>query len=182
MPRRRLGETWYRSYSFSISTLDGGECSASRSGLRFSPGERTPCTHCTGRWEGHRAGLVKEVRGKFFRLCRRSNIDRLVFQHLARHCTDWATRLTKMWGILLEPAWQWGGYNSVENKTVRGTGQYTGVYMPSIRMGLCGWWPLNFQFHVRLLWTTRNVLKEMAKAIEGRPVIQAVHQNAHLCQ
>jgi hypothetical protein len=31
---------------------------------RFSPGERTPGTHCTGGWVGPRAGLDTETRGK----------------------------------------------------------------------------------------------------------------------
>jgi hypothetical protein len=31
---------------------------------RFSPGERTPGTHCTGGWVGPRAGLEAEARGK----------------------------------------------------------------------------------------------------------------------
>jgi hypothetical protein len=31
---------------------------------RFRPGERTPITHCTGGWVGHRAGLDTEARGK----------------------------------------------------------------------------------------------------------------------
>jgi hypothetical protein len=29
---------------------------------RFSPGERTPGTHCTGAWVGPRAGLDTEAR------------------------------------------------------------------------------------------------------------------------
>jgi hypothetical protein len=31
---------------------------------RFTPGERTPCTHCTGSWVGPRAGLDTDVRRK----------------------------------------------------------------------------------------------------------------------
>jgi hypothetical protein len=31
---------------------------------RFTPGERTPGTHCTGGWVGPRAGLDAEARGK----------------------------------------------------------------------------------------------------------------------
>jgi hypothetical protein len=31
---------------------------------RFSPGERTPGTHCTGGWVDPRAGLDTEARGK----------------------------------------------------------------------------------------------------------------------
>jgi hypothetical protein len=34
------------------------------SGQRFTTGERTPGTHCTGGWFGPRAGLGTEARGK----------------------------------------------------------------------------------------------------------------------
>jgi hypothetical protein len=88
-PRRRLGGEKYSSYSFSTSALDGGEWSASRLRPRFRPGERTPGTHCTGGWMGPR-----EARGKILCLCRGLNIDRPVVQRVARHYTDWATRLT----------------------------------------------------------------------------------------
>jgi hypothetical protein len=40
---------------------------------RFTPGERTPGTHCTGGWVGPRAGLDAEGRGKILCLCRGSN-------------------------------------------------------------------------------------------------------------
>jgi hypothetical protein len=33
---------------------------------RFTPGQRTPGTHCTGGWVGPRAGLDTEDRGKIF--------------------------------------------------------------------------------------------------------------------
>jgi hypothetical protein len=49
-----IGERRYSSYSFSTSALDGGEWSASRLSRAFTPGERTPGTHCTGGWSGHR--------------------------------------------------------------------------------------------------------------------------------
>jgi hypothetical protein len=42
--------------SFLISTLDGGEWSASRPG-RFITTERAPCTHWIGSWVGPRTGL-----------------------------------------------------------------------------------------------------------------------------
>jgi hypothetical protein len=67
-PATRHGGAWgerrYSSYSFSTSALDGGEWSASRPGRAFTPGERTPGTHCTGGWVGPRAGLDTEVRGE----------------------------------------------------------------------------------------------------------------------
>jgi hypothetical protein len=65
----------YNSYSF--STLDGREWSASRPG-RALPMEKDPGTHCTGGWVGPRAGLDTEDRGKIFCLCRGSNPDRPV--------------------------------------------------------------------------------------------------------
>jgi hypothetical protein len=87
-----------------------GEWSTSRPG-RFSPEERTPGTHCTGGWVGHRAGLDTEARGKIFRVCRGSNLDRLVVQPVARHYTDWATGLTyfinKLYKFCLEFHVQW---------------------------------------------------------------------------
>jgi hypothetical protein len=76
----------YSSYSFSTSTLDGGEWSASRP--RFGPRERTPGTHCTGGCVGPRAGLDTKARGKSFRPCRGSNLDRPVVQPAARHYTE----------------------------------------------------------------------------------------------
>jgi hypothetical protein len=45
---------------------------------RFTPGERTPGTHCTGGWVGLRAGLDTEAREKILCLCRGSNNGRPV--------------------------------------------------------------------------------------------------------
>jgi hypothetical protein len=58
-------ERRYSFYSVLTSALDG------LSGQRHAPAkiyplERTPGTHCTGRWVGLRAGLDTEVRGKPF--------------------------------------------------------------------------------------------------------------------
>jgi hypothetical protein len=58
---------------------------------RFTPGERTPGTHCTGGWVGPRPGLDTETRGKILCRCRGSNPDRPVVQPVVRHYTDWAT-------------------------------------------------------------------------------------------
>jgi hypothetical protein len=55
---------------------------------RFTHGERTHCTHCTGSWVGLRAGLDAEVRGKISCLCRGSNLDGPVVQSVTRHYTD----------------------------------------------------------------------------------------------
>jgi hypothetical protein len=61
---------------------------------RFTPGQRTPGTHCTGGWVGPRAGLDTEVTRKILCSCRVSNLDRPVVQSVVGHYTDWATRLT----------------------------------------------------------------------------------------
>jgi hypothetical protein len=91
-PRRRLVGEEYRSYSFSTSAVDGSEWSASRPGCGLAPGKGPPGAHCTGGWVGPRAGLGTEAKGKSFRFCRGSNLDRPVVQPVARHCTDCATR------------------------------------------------------------------------------------------
>jgi hypothetical protein len=86
------GERSYSYYSFSTSAPDGGEWSASRPCLDLAPEKGTPPGyHCTGGWVGPRAA---EVRGKILCLCRESNLDLPVVQPVARHYTDWATRLT----------------------------------------------------------------------------------------
>jgi hypothetical protein len=58
---------------------------------RFTPGERTPDTHCTRGWVGPRAGLDTEARGKILCPRRGSNPDRSVVQPVVRHYTAWAT-------------------------------------------------------------------------------------------
>jgi hypothetical protein len=60
---------------------------------RFSPGERTPVPIV------QEAGWAPEpvwtqATGKIICLCLRSNLDPPVVQPVARHYTDWATRLT----------------------------------------------------------------------------------------
>jgi hypothetical protein len=68
---------------------------------RFRPEERNPVPI------GQEAGWALEpvwtqrLEEKLFRLCRGSNLDRPVAQPLARHYTDWATRLTICSQILL---------------------------------------------------------------------------------
>jgi hypothetical protein len=86
-PWRRLGGEEYSPYSFSTTALDVGEWSVSRPGRAFTPGERTPGTHCTGGWVGPRAGLNTEVSGKILCPRRGSNPDRPVYQPVVRHYT-----------------------------------------------------------------------------------------------
>jgi hypothetical protein len=91
------GERRYSSYSFSTLALDEDEWSASRPGRAFTPGERTPSTHYTGGWMGHRAGLDTEARGKILCPRRGSNPDRPVVRPVIRHCTDWANPAHKIY-------------------------------------------------------------------------------------
>jgi hypothetical protein len=76
------------SYSFTTSALDGSEWSASRSG-RALPPRKGPLIPI-----GQEAGWASEpvwtqrIEEKSFRLCQRSNPDRPVVQHVARHYTD----------------------------------------------------------------------------------------------
>jgi hypothetical protein len=92
-PRRHLGEKRYSSYSFSTSALDGDEWSASRPGRALAPGlgHRYPLYRRLG---GPQLVWTQRLEEKSFRLCRESNLDRPVVQPVARHYTDWATRLT----------------------------------------------------------------------------------------
>jgi hypothetical protein len=94
MPWRYSGERRYSFHSFSTLILVGGEWSASGPGRALAPGKGPPGTHCTVGWMGPRALLDTEVQEKSFRLCRSSNLDCSVVQLVARHYTDWATRLT----------------------------------------------------------------------------------------
>jgi hypothetical protein len=94
MPRKRLGERMYSSYSFSTSALDGGEWSASRPGSRFTPGKGPP-VHIVHEAEWAPEPVwTQRLKEKFFRLCRGSNLDRPIVQPVVRHYTDWAARLT----------------------------------------------------------------------------------------
>jgi hypothetical protein len=83
------GERRYSSYSFTTSALDGWVVSITPR-PRFTPGERTPSTHCTGGWVGPRASLDTEARGKILCPRRGSNPDRPVVQPVVRHYTAWA--------------------------------------------------------------------------------------------
>jgi hypothetical protein len=56
--------------------------------------KRTPGTHCTGGWVDPTAGLDTGWRKMSFLVSRGSNLNRPVVQPVARHYTDWATRLT----------------------------------------------------------------------------------------
>jgi hypothetical protein len=68
-----MWEWMYRYTFFLISTLDGGEWSASHPG-RFTSGERVPGTHWIGGWVDSRAGLDDVGREQSFPY-RDSNFD-----------------------------------------------------------------------------------------------------------
>jgi hypothetical protein len=83
-PQRRLGEIRYSSYSFSTSPLYGGVGSASGPGRALAPGKGAPVP--IGQEAGWAPGPVwtQRLEEKYFRLCRGSNLDRPVFQPVAR--------------------------------------------------------------------------------------------------
>jgi hypothetical protein len=87
LAKRHGGALGKKKYSsFTTSTLDGGEWSASRPGNALPPGNGPPGTHSTGGWVDRSAGLDTEEES--FRLCRGSILDRLVVQPVVRHYTD----------------------------------------------------------------------------------------------
>jgi hypothetical protein len=87
-------EREYSSYSFSTSALDRGEWSASRPGRALGPGKGTPVPIV--QQAGRAAGAVwtQGATGKILSPLPGSNLDRPVVQSVARHYTDWGTRLT----------------------------------------------------------------------------------------
>jgi hypothetical protein len=89
-PWRRLGgEEVYLLLILDLGTRWGWVVSV-RPRSRFTPGESTPGTHCTGGWVGPRAGLDTEDRGKILCPRRGSDPDRPVVQPVVRHYTAWA--------------------------------------------------------------------------------------------
>jgi hypothetical protein len=56
--------------------------------LRFSAGERTPGTHCTGGWVSPEPVWTQRLEEKSFRLCRESNLHRPVVKSVARHYNE----------------------------------------------------------------------------------------------
>jgi hypothetical protein len=93
-PRRRLGERRYSSYSFSTSAVEGGEWSASRPGRALAPGKGSPVPIVQEAGWAPEPVWTQRLEEKCFCIYRGSNLDRSVVQPVARHYTDWATRLT----------------------------------------------------------------------------------------
>jgi hypothetical protein len=82
------GERRYSSYSFSTSALDGGEWSASRPGRALAPGKGHPVSIVQEAGWAPEPVWTQRLEEKSFRLCRGSNLDRLVVQLVARHYTE----------------------------------------------------------------------------------------------
>jgi hypothetical protein len=93
-PWRRSGQTRYSSYLFSTSVLDGGKWSASRTDRVLAPGKEHPVPiRQESGWDPEPV-WTQRLEENSFRLCRGSALHRPVVHPVARHYTDWATRLT----------------------------------------------------------------------------------------
>jgi hypothetical protein len=80
MPRRRLGERRYSSYSFTTSALDGGEWSISRPSRSLPPGKGPPVPIVQEVGWAPEPVWTQRLEEKSFRLCRGSKCLRsLVF-------------------------------------------------------------------------------------------------------
>jgi hypothetical protein len=92
----------YSSYSFTTSALDGGEWSASRPGRALVPGKGStvPIVQEAG-WALEPVWTQRQ-KEKSFRPCRESNLNRPVVQPVARHYTDWGTRLTRFFNKIIQ--------------------------------------------------------------------------------
>jgi hypothetical protein len=99
VPHYMLWSAWwerrYSSYSFSTSSLDGGEWSVSCLGRTLAPGKRPqiPIVQEAG-WVSELV-WTQRLQDKSFHLCRGSDLNRPVVQPIARQYTDWATRLLR---------------------------------------------------------------------------------------
>jgi hypothetical protein len=82
----------YSSYSFTNSSLGGGEWSASRPGYALPPG-KGPSVPILQEGGGPQTRSGLKVSGKISCLCRGSNLDRSVVQSVARHYNYCATGL-----------------------------------------------------------------------------------------
>jgi hypothetical protein len=86
MPDRSRGRSQTKRDTLVLQVGGGGEWSTSHPG-RFTPGERTPGTHCIGGWVGPRTGfdIMEETK------CLAPTTNQThAAQFMARHYTDWA--------------------------------------------------------------------------------------------
>jgi hypothetical protein len=77
----------------STSALDGGEWSALRPGRVLASGKGPPVPIVQEAGWAPEPVWTQRLEEKSFCLCLWSNLHSPVVQSLARHCTDWATRL-----------------------------------------------------------------------------------------
>jgi hypothetical protein len=82
---KTLGGEEYSSYSFSTSALDGDEWAASRPVRALAQGKGPPVPIVQEAGWAPEPVWTKRIKEKSFRLCRGSNLDRPVFQPVARH-------------------------------------------------------------------------------------------------
>jgi hypothetical protein len=88
MPQRRLGGERHSSYSFSTSTLDGGEWSGSHPGRALLPGKGPPVPTVQEAGWAPEPVWTQRLEEKSFRLCREPNLHRTVVQPVVSHYTD----------------------------------------------------------------------------------------------
>jgi hypothetical protein len=87
------GESRYSSYSFTTLALDGGEWSAARPSRTLAAGKGCPVpTVREAGWDPEPV-WTHRLEDKSFRLCQQLNLNHRVIQPVARHYTNWATRL-----------------------------------------------------------------------------------------
>jgi hypothetical protein len=91
------GERGYSFYSFTTSSVNGGEWSASRPGRALPPGKGPPVPFVQK--AGWTRGPVwsQRLEEKSPYSCRGSNLDRPLVQSVARQYTDWATPAPKLY-------------------------------------------------------------------------------------
>jgi hypothetical protein len=89
---RTRGEE-YSSYSFLTSALGGGERSASRPDRALLPGKGPPVRIVQEAGWVPQSVWTQRIEEKFFRLCRGSNLDRLVVQPVSDTILPELTRL-----------------------------------------------------------------------------------------
>jgi hypothetical protein len=83
-----LGEEKRMYSSYSFSTLDGGEWSASRPGRALAPGKGPPVLTVQEAGWASEPICTQRLEEKSFRLCRGSKPGHPLIQPVARHYTD----------------------------------------------------------------------------------------------
>jgi hypothetical protein len=97
MQWRLLAERKYSSQSFLTSALNRDEWSTSRIGRAVAPGKVLPVPILQEAGWAPEPVWTQRLEEKSFCLCSGSNLDHLVIQPVARHYTDWATWLGRLY-------------------------------------------------------------------------------------